>query len=423
MHRLVGRVSRLVVSSAVTAAALAVGAVMPFDHAAASGRKSPPARQASSMTYDAARSEVVLFGGYDSGGVHLSDTWTWDGSTWTEQHPVTSPSARDAPGLAYDALRDEVVLFGGRTDTAVLNDTWTWDGTNWTEQHPAKSPPIRVGPGMAFDADRGNIVLFGGYQGCYHCNLRDTWTWDGINWKKQRPATSPSKRDSMGMAYDAASGKVVMFGGIFWPNGKGDTWTWDGSNWTQESPSSSPPARGFITMAYDAPRGEVVLFGGWNGSYLGDTWTWDGTTWTQQQPARSPGPRNAMSLEFDAGSGKVVGFGGHDDSVVYGDTWSWNGTNWGFPLKAHLRITPSSGPPGTIVQIESTGFAAFEEEILGYFDPIKGAYLLGTFWSDASGTLVAQVTIPPDVTRGVTGKIRAHGVVSHKDAYAKFTVT
>jgi hypothetical protein len=40
-------------------------------------------------------------------------------------------------------------------------------------------------------------------------------------------------------------------------------------------------------MAYDAARGRVVLFGGWtfDGTPLGDTWTWDGATWLLQAPA------------------------------------------------------------------------------------------------------------------------------------------
>ncbi len=29
-------------------------------------------------------------------------------------------------------------------------------------------------------------------------------------------------------------------------------------------------------MAYDAARGQVVLFGGYSGGLLGDTWVWNG---------------------------------------------------------------------------------------------------------------------------------------------------
>ena len=66
----------------------------------------------------------------------------------------------------------------------------------------------------------------------------------------------------MGMVYDALRGKVVLFGGIFFPTTYNDTWTWDGSNWQRESPPASPSARAVNTMAYDELRGNTVLFGG-----------------------------------------------------------------------------------------------------------------------------------------------------------------
>src|SRR5580698_500832 len=56
-------------------------------------------------------------------------------------------------------------------------------------------------------------------------------------------------------------------------------------NWTEQSPATSPPATNNPSMAYDAALGEVVLFGGSSGN---QTWTYNGTTWTQQHPATSP---------------------------------------------------------------------------------------------------------------------------------------
>jgi hypothetical protein len=41
------------------------------------------------MIYDAADHDVVLFGGYN--GQYLGDTWTWDGSTWTQLSTTSSP--------------------------------------------------------------------------------------------------------------------------------------------------------------------------------------------------------------------------------------------------------------------------------------------------------------------------------------------
>jgi hypothetical protein len=63
------------------------------------------------------------------------------------------------------------------------------------------------------------------------------------------------------MAYDAAHGNVVNFGGSVGGSRGGDTWIWDGTNWTQLSPLNSPPARASHSMADDEAHGQVVLFG------------------------------------------------------------------------------------------------------------------------------------------------------------------
>jgi hypothetical protein len=76
------------------------------------------------------------------------------------------------------------------------------------------------------------------------------------------------------MAYDAATGTAVLFGGYYFRGVYGDTWTWTGTTWTKQAPAASPPAREVASMAYDAATGTAVLFGGYSGSLLSDTWTW-----------------------------------------------------------------------------------------------------------------------------------------------------
>src|SRR5882672_1673729 len=53
------------------------------------------------------------------------------------------------------------------------------------------------------------------------------------------------------------------------------------ADWTQKLPANSPPARNSHAMAYDAARGQDVLFGGSgaNNGLLSDTWVWDGSNW------------------------------------------------------------------------------------------------------------------------------------------------
>ncbi len=75
-------------------------------------------------------------------------------------------------------------------------------------------------------------------------------------------------------------------------------------------------------MAYDAATGNVVLFGGVNNTYLGDTWVWSGSTWTKQAPATSPPPRWSASMAYDAATGNVVLFGGNEGEPL-GGTWTW----------------------------------------------------------------------------------------------------
>jgi hypothetical protein len=83
------------------------------------------------MAYDAATGTVVLFGGEhespSGGGWFPRGTWTWDGTTWTQQHPATHPSSRLDGSMAYEAATGSVVLFGGSGyRTGNLHDTWTW---------------------------------------------------------------------------------------------------------------------------------------------------------------------------------------------------------------------------------------------------------------------------------------------------------
>ena len=77
------------------------------------------------MAYDANLTRVVLFGGTQGPPPALSDTWVWDGSSWTQLQPHKSPEGRWAAGLVYDPLDRGLVLFGGElVGDPFANDTW-----------------------------------------------------------------------------------------------------------------------------------------------------------------------------------------------------------------------------------------------------------------------------------------------------------
>ncbi|MBK9129795.1 MAG: hypothetical protein IPM13_18730 [Phycisphaerales bacterium] len=214
---------------------------------------------------------------------------------WTFLSPVTRPSARTEHAMVWDAGRGLVVLFGGNAGArGQLDDTWEWDGNTWLNRTPASSPPRRAGHSMAYDARRGVVVLFGGYdQANSPQELGDTWEWDGVTWRL-RGTSGPGRWAWSSMCYDAMRGRTVLFGGgvphtTVWPSG--DTWEWDGATWTQRA-STGPAARARHAMAYDAARGVCVMFGGEDPAWarMTDTWEWNGSTWTQRgRPSRRRG--------------------------------------------------------------------------------------------------------------------------------------
>ena len=267
------------------------------------------------MAYDAAASQMLLFGGYLLTGnpltTYYNDTWLWNGADWIQLSPPTSPSPRNGQTMVYDAGHQQVVLFGGAGGT-YLNDTWLWDGTTWTQAAPATNPPARAGAAMAYDIIHGNVVLFGGGNGAVPF-LSDTWIWDGTNWTEAAPANSPGPRTGSSIVFDAARGQVMLFGGQGAYGAYGnDTWTWDGTNWTQQSPATAPPARSDQAMAYDPALGATVMFSGYNsaGTNYTDTWAWDGTNWTELTPATSPGLFVYASMDYNPANGQLLLFGG-----------------------------------------------------------------------------------------------------------------
>jgi hypothetical protein len=274
--------------------------------------------------------EVVLFGGSDLSSNRMGDTWTWDGTVWIHAADA-GPSPRFGSGMVYDFGRKRMVLFGGGgvpgNPYQDNKDTWEWDGAKWTEVAADAGPSKRNTPGMTYDGLRNKVVLFGGSVTFVRPELNDTWEWDGTAWTQRFPASAPSVRSEVGMAFDSAHARTVLFGGTDGISQDfGDTWTWDGTVWTQVA-NSGPEARRHPGMAYDSARHRTVLFGGANGetgSYFGDTWEWDGGRWTQLATTGPPA-RGATVMAYDKARGKSVLFGGLEPGVTLQDTWEWTG--------------------------------------------------------------------------------------------------
>jgi hypothetical protein len=308
----------------------------------------PQARSGHAMAFDEQRREVTLFGGFD-GAKTLADTWVLSGATWT-QKSGNGPQARHAAAACYDPVRGTVRVHGGANAnfTSDFADAWEWDGRQWM-QAPA-GPSARHGAAMVADSHRSQSLLFGGNSnGAF---VQDTWCLPSLDlampareWKSVSTTAIPVRR-APAMAYDAARGRTVMFGGYNlstppWTGGgsasygtRGDGFTWDGVTWA--AMTSVPTHRGFSAMTYDSARQRCVLFGGAQGSYpfpltaIGDTWEYDGTTWTQVA-STGPAARQGHGLAYDSANNRAILFGGYvglNNTTYYADTWAWNGTAW-----------------------------------------------------------------------------------------------
>ena len=106
------------------------------------------------MAYDDATGQLVLFGrSFTDQGCPPDITWTWDGANWADHQQVNAPPDRESPTMGYDGATKQVVMFGGNSQgcgtppgqtpyVGGIADTWTWNGSIWAEQHPVTSPPV-----------------------------------------------------------------------------------------------------------------------------------------------------------------------------------------------------------------------------------------------------------------------------------------
>ena len=84
---------------------------------------------------------------------------------WNQLAPTTVPSGRIAPVMGYDAARQNVVMFGGGAGFSFSSQTWIYDGYDWTEVAIGAGPAGRSDAGLVYDSARRRMILYGGNAG------------------------------------------------------------------------------------------------------------------------------------------------------------------------------------------------------------------------------------------------------------------
>ncbi|HEV2428382.1 MAG TPA: hypothetical protein VGV64_00840, partial [Thermoplasmata archaeon] len=204
-------------------------------------------------------------------------------SSWTNLTPPTSqanPSPRLLASMTYDPADHGVLLFGGYGCVLVCNDTWSFGRGNWTDVVPnatctaSTCPSPRAGAMMAYDAALGGVLLFGGGVSFFGFTraFNDTWLYRAGHWQNLSTSVgpSPSARFQAAMAWDSLDNDVLLFGGAA-ASGQtyGDTWTFNGTwhNISSTVAATAPSPRAGMAIS-DSPSGYLLMYGGeaWNGS-------------------------------------------------------------------------------------------------------------------------------------------------------------
>jgi PKD repeat protein len=177
--------------------------------------------------------------------------------------------------MAYDPADKYVVLFGGYNASTGndYNDTWTYSHGNWTRLNTSNAPSPRRGAAMAYDAADGYLVLFGGVDVYNLCCDQDTWTfkagiWTDLTSNSTNASNSPGARYLSGLAYDTADQYLVLYGGcsaIGCSSSWNDTWKFAAGNWTLINDNGTNPGdRGGEALVWYPPAHALFMFGGAN---------------------------------------------------------------------------------------------------------------------------------------------------------------
>lgn len=332
----------------------------------------PSLRSDYAICFDPSRNRIYIFGGINASGNALGDMWALGPEGWTELHPAQIPSPRVGARMVFCPTNGKVVLFGGRAVeggslNAFYDDTWTFDGTTWTDTGLV-GPSPRQSMTMGWDPISARILLLGGYGNGLDSTLM--WRYDGAgagSWSSfvlidGRNPVAGTLRDGA-LAFDSTRNRLVYYGGtpLFGGAIPVDVlWEWDGTIWSWGAgygdagvvPSPSPGGGAGFAFFFDPELDACVLFGGNNGgsSIAGSTWKWDGLVWTLLSPATSPPPRTWVNGVYCPGLPAGFIFGGSYGGTFLSDFWYWRAGTWaaGSPFPVPPVIPAFDVYPGSV---------------------------------------------------------------------------
>jgi hypothetical protein len=440
----------VVVIGAALGAVFGIRAVTGLGSGSAPASGQPSARTGAAMAYDVADQSVVLFGG-QSRTRGLDDTWTWDGSAWSQAHPATSPPALADAQMTFDPVSRQVILIGTEEPAGIelpIACSSSSGSSGSATSKPASIAPdtpipaIAPVPNATANATAPTTVTSSAC-GTSLSPRAVTWLWNGSDWSKFTGTTPVVGFGSGTLATDPVAGRVVLLTrgpfaepavGVaqpacplqsaatpdrqpmcpFIPEVAPD-WTWNGHAWKEMTANAGSSSFNLIgtTIVVDAVTGRLATFSG--GDFIapvpapptcegcvggapepaasstcctGTESTWNGTSWKEVATYRD-GP-------FTSGVTFVGDPATHSDVALAGDgtTWIWTGT-W-------KQVHPGTTPP--IVSSSASAYDAATGQVVmfgGYGVTSRATGLYdqtwtwdGSDWTQRGGTSGPSVSIP-----------------------------
>ena len=169
------------------------------------------------VAFDRARSSFLSFTAsataplLDGGSVARAEAWRFDDATFT---PLPTIPSRASAASSIDPATGRLVTFGGTLETSVVvAETWTMEGSQWTQRPTPAALAPRTSASMCFHAMSGQHVLIGG--GPTGSNFTDdSWVFGDDGWTRVSVPNTFTSRTGLVCAVDETRNVLLALGGL-----------------------------------------------------------------------------------------------------------------------------------------------------------------------------------------------------------------
>ncbi len=303
-------------------------------------------------------------------------TWLLRNGSWSLLRGVSTPQLLGSE-MVYDTADGYMVQYGGsNATTGVLsNATWIFYRSGWIGIDPSTTPRADLAFGLVYDPAAQEVVLTDGYSGSSPYN--QTWLFRHAEWTPGPTFPGPGLFYPL-MAYEAATGAAILFGGVTASAAADDqTWAFRIGGWSRGNATGEPPAPSpwVGSMGADPATGGVLLVEDLNGTENGPlaTWYYLNGTWSSRTATVGAAPAESEGVLVSDPGGNGTAYIGGTLYIPIGGGGAGGGYYLPAPLTwllhAPLQLALQADPPVTTAEIgRATEFRAVATGGVG-FDP------------------------------------------------------